>query len=351
MNISARALYHYQIPLDRQLPVGMQRIDCRSGLVIELEAIDAMGHVTTAQVEIAPLSGLDIVQQPLLGFSQESLPQVQQELGHILASLTGQPIACLLALASQTQLPSIAFGLSLLHAKLCGQLDGHNLKLNELKTIPLIYRVRDEPLSALHERVRALPAGTYAVKIKVAQAAIEVEIELIHQVLAIRPGLKLRLDANRGFTLEQAIEFAACMPQGAIEYIEEPCINPADNPIFYQAIGMPWALDETLYQRDYQFSMQAGLTALIVKPMLIGSLEKLQRLQNEAMLDGVRVILSSALEASLGIEALARLSRALTPLEIPGLDTLDAFSVDLLIGSGKDHCLSLDELALIKRWD
>jgi O-succinylbenzoate synthase len=51
----------------------------------------------------------------------------------------------------------------------------------------------------------------------------------------------------------------------------------------------------------------------------------------------------------LGINDLAHLAAILTPDETPGLDTLSAFSQDVLIPSGKTQCLTLAQLDLIAR--
>lgn len=343
LTLTQLSLHQFTVDLDKPLPVGKLRIEQRSGLVLSAIASNS----TTQQqacVEISPLSGLDNQGQELSGFSNETLTDVTQQLSRILPQLQHQSIDKLLDFAQESPLPSLAFGLSQLHAKLAGKFDGHAIAP---RTIPLIYRHNDEPLSAVSERVARLENHVYAVKVKVAQDALEDEIKLIHQILAIRPNLKLRLDANRGFSLEQAIEFAACLPLASIEYIEEPCQNPDDNQAFYQAIEMPWALDESLNSPDYQFTMQAGLTALIIKPMLVGSIEKLQQLIDTATEQGVRCILSSSLEASLGIEALNRLASIITPDEIPGLDTLAAFSQDLVVSTGKANCLQLADLPLL----
>ncbi|MEZ9819323.1 o-succinylbenzoate synthase [Shewanella sp. 10N.286.45.A1] len=343
MILSKLSLYQFSIELDRLLPVGKQRIDNRSGLVLAVTATTDSSE-RTEYVEISPLSGHDVDGNPLTGFSQHSLAQTVTELTNNLPLLLQQPVDTLLDLADNTEQHAIAFGLSLMHAKLMGSLNGHSL---ESRTIPLIYRNQDEPLNAVAQRVAALASNVHAVKVKVAQTSLEDEIQLIHQILAIRPDLKLRLDANRGFELQQAIEFIACIPLHAIEYIEEPCKQPSDNPSFYKAIEAPWALDESLNDPDYQFEMQAGLCAIIIKPMLLGSLDKLQALQHVANEHGVRSILSSSLEASLGIDALSRLANIATPDEIPGIDTLAAFSQDLLQSSGKAKCLELSDLQLL----
>ncbi|WP_133181614.1 o-succinylbenzoate synthase [Shewanella decolorationis] len=343
MILTSLSLSLYRLPLDRFLPVGKQRIDHRTGLVLQAKA-RAEGEESEQLVEIAPLSGIDIDQQPLSGFSRESLDEVQQALVALLPSLQNQSIDCLLEQAEASPFPSIAFGLSLLHAKLSGKLDAVRPVTT---TVPLIYQPADAPKSELIARIASLDSGVHSVKVKVAQTSMEDELGLIYAILGQRPDLKLRLDANRGFSLEQALDFAACLPLESIEYIEEPCQHPQDNQTLYRAIPLPFALDESLNDPDYQFVMHEGLTALIIKPMLLGSIEKLQRLIDEAHSHGVRCILSSSLEASLGINDLAHLAAILTPDEIPGLDTLSAFSQDLIVPSNKPQCLKPHQLKLV----
>lgn len=347
MILTSLSLYQYRLPLDVLLPVGKQRIDSRAGLILQAScSVEGKRH--QAQVEIAPLSGVDIDQQALVGFSRETLAEVQSDLNELLPKLSGQSIDKLLEYADNSPYPSVAFGLSLLHAKLIGKLDAIRPATAQ---IPLIYQPIDAPKSLLDSKITALGMDIHSVKVKVAQTSIEDELRLIYGILSTRPDLKLRLDANRGFTLEQAITFAASLPLDAIEYIEEPCQNPKDNLQFYQAIGMPYALDESLNDPDYRFAMQSGLAALVIKPMLLGTIEKLADLIDTAQSYGVRCILSSSLESSLGIQDLALLAAMLTPDEIPGLDTLSAFSQDLLVSSGKKHCLTLSQLELIAQHD
>ncbi len=57
LTISRCSLYQYQIELNPYLPVGKQRIDCRKGLVLEIQ----LNTQQAAWVEIAPLSGLNII--------------------------------------------------------------------------------------------------------------------------------------------------------------------------------------------------------------------------------------------------------------------------------------------------
>ncbi|WP_350432357.1 o-succinylbenzoate synthase [Shewanella sp. H8] len=330
LTITSCTIYQYHIDLNPSLPVGIQRIDCRKGLVLYIQ----LNNHQTAWAEIAPLSGLDIDNQAITGFSQESLDEVQSQLQQLLASFIDQPLAILNDIAKQTKLPSLAFSLSLLDAKLTQTLPVRieNPRIQSA-VVPLLY---DGMSTQVVNEKLLTQSSINSVKIKVAQTSIASEIQFIYQVLAIAPQVTLRLDANRGFSLEQAIDFLACLPKHKIEYIEEPCIIPSDNPQIFRQLGIKFALDESLNSPKFDLSLallQPGLGALIIKPMLLGSLEKLQHMINQAHLEGVRCILSSSLEADMGINDLRLVSQALTPDESPGLDTLSAFSQSLLSAS------------------
>lgn len=328
--ITSCTLYQYQIELNPSLPVGIQRIDFRKGLVLAIQ----LNNQQVAWVEIAPLSGIDIDSQPITGFSQESLDEVTSQLLSILPSLIDQPLAILANIAEQMSLPSLVFSLSLLDAKLTHRLPVRiENPQTQLAVVPLLY----DGMSAhvITQKLQTL-SSINSVKIKVAQTSMESEIQFIYQVLAIAPHVTLRLDANRGFSLEQAIDFLACLPKHKIEYIEEPCINPSDNAQIHRQLGIKYALDESLNSSQFDLDLalqQPGLGALIIKPMLLGSLDKLQNMISQAHLAGVRGIVSSSLEADLGISDLRIVSQALTPDEPPGLDTLSAFGKPLLLAT------------------
>ncbi|MCF1426455.1 MAG: o-succinylbenzoate synthase [Shewanella sp.] len=344
--INSVHLYRYRIPLQPTLPVGAARIDVREGLVLAIKC----GNGQQALAEIAPLSGRDTLGTPLTGFSRETLDQVIAELQTKLATLPGQTTEALLQLAAQMPFPSAALGLSLAAAKLTGTLS--EIRLPQ-RAIPLVYAPDvSAGISVMEQQIRArvstLPADVLQVKVKIGQLPMEQEIALIHQILAANPKLKLRLDANRAFTLEQALDFCACLPLDAIEYIEEPCRDPADNLKLYQALGVHYALDESLNDPDYRFEPAAGLCALVLKPMLIGSLYRLSELIVTADAHGVSTVLSSALESSLGIADIRRLAAWLTPEQSPGIDTLSAFTEALIEPLTGKPCLQLQDLALIE---
>jgi O-succinylbenzoate synthase len=324
--ISAYSLHKYRIPLSPSLAVARQRIAVREGLILSF----TLDTQQSAIVEIAPLSGLDETGAPLTGFSRESLALVEQALLSLLPRLIGNPISVLLQATQTIQgMPSLAFGLSLAHIKLSRKL---SQKLSQ-KTVALLCPSLplDNPQAYITQKLDGTNTHQHFIKIKVGQHSAEDEMRFIYQVLALYPRLKLRLDANRAFSLEQAIDFLACLPKDAIDFIEEPCQDPEDNPKIYQSLGITYALDETLNDGDYRFKAMQGLKALILKPMLLGSLEGLQALITEANQHGVHCLISSSLESDLGLDDLAQLAAWLTPDESPGLDTLSSFTDTVLL--------------------
>lgn len=72
MILTSLNLYQYRLPLDVLLPVGKQRIDHRAGLVLQASvsaSANVGGEHRQVEVEIAPLSGIDVDEQALMGFS------------------------------------------------------------------------------------------------------------------------------------------------------------------------------------------------------------------------------------------------------------------------------------------
>ena len=65
------------------------------------------------------------------------------------------------------------------------------------------------------------------------------------------------------------------------------------------------------------------LSAVVIKPTLIGSIQRCAELINQAHSLGLKAVISSSIESSLGLSQLARIAQQYTPNVTPGLDTLD----------------------------
>ncbi len=258
---------------------------------------------------------------PLPGFSPESLEQCQQDLYSLASAwLAGQsPV--------EVTSPSARFGFS------CARYELQHGPLSTARaptSHPLLQGDLDAVLQHGSQRSAALRPSS--IKLKLARQPLERETHLVRELLAQTPQLRLRIDCNQGWTLRQAEVFLAAIPLTAIDYLEEPCAELQHSLQLATEFGVSVALDESLRQPGFSLPEHPGLRALILKPSLTGSLEQLDDWISLAQQRGLRAILSSSYESSLGLSQLAALATQLTPLETPGLDTAAAFSVNLLRG-------------------
>ena len=82
-------------------------------------------------------------------------------------------------------------------------------------------------------------------------------------------------------------------------------------------------------EADFRFVAEPGVRAVVIKPTLTGSLQKVQQQVAAAHALGLSVVISSSIESSLGLTQLARVA-AWLPQTIPGLDTLALMGAQLV---------------------
>lgn len=166
-----------------------------------------------------------------------------------------------------------------------------------------------------------LPKEPSSVKLKVGRD-LRKDLERIKTLDSL--GCSMRLDANRSFTLEEAVAFAKECEGLNIEYMEEPLKKSAELSLFYRETGMPIALDETLYLNEPWEDIE-GLSALILKVGALGPLARTRALAEEGKERGLRIVISSCFESPLTTDFLSALSAELAPKELAGLDTVRFF--------------------------
>ncbi|MBD3401758.1 o-succinylbenzoate synthase [candidate division GN15 bacterium] len=328
VDISAIQLFRYTLPLDRPLALRGQTLQERHGLLILVSGEGGM-H---GWGEIAPLPG----------FSDESLAPAEQQARELRFSLTGSTIPENLEelsggfeqwLGRYELLPSVQCGLEMavLHllansqerplANLLSDTARSGVSVNAL--LPLDSDKPDTQISRLIEN------GYGAVKVKVGAGALDDEISRVCGVCEAAAGrVSVRLDANRAWSYDDAAHFLGAIADRQIAYIEEPLRDPSRLPELASRTGVPVALDETLRDLTPEgLPAFPGLAAVIVRPMLLGGLERSMRFARRARTLGVIPVLSSAVESAIGIAGLVSFAAAMTVEDIPcGLDTLSWFS-------------------------
>ena len=279
-------VYRWQIPMDAGVVLRERRLKTRDGFFVHLRQGEREGWG-----EIAPLPG----------FSLETLDEAQAALMAWTYEWREGAAPAL------PDMPSAAFGISCALAELDGSLpDAANYR-----AAPLCTGDPDELFALLS----AMP-GEKVAKIKVG----------LYEAV-------LRLDANRAWTPLRAQQFAKYVNpayRSRIAFLEEPCKTRDDSRAFARETGIAIAWDESLREADFAFAAEPGVRAVVIKPTLTGSLDKVREQVAAAHAAGLTAVISSSIESSLGLTQLARIAAWLTPDTVPGLDTLNLMQAQLI---------------------
>jgi O-succinylbenzoate synthase len=160
------------------------------------------------------------------------------------------------------------------------------------------------------------------VKIKVAESgqAIDDDISRVAAVRAAYPAVKIRIDANGGFSVSEALEVAERV--GELDYFEQPCrtIGELAELRVRLAGAVRVAADESVRKvEDPMAVVHAGAAdVLVLKAQPLGGVTRALEIAAEC---GLPVTVSSALETSVGLRAGFALATALGGNTAHGLGT------------------------------
>lgn len=172
------------------------------------------------------------------------------------------------------------------------------------------------------------------VKIKVASPGetLAQDLERISKVRSLYPKARLRLDANGGYSVAEAMQMVELLQGYNIEYLEQPVQSVAEMAQLRGEIsgsGIKIAADESIRKSDDPFEVMraeaADIVMLKAQPLggVAASLEIASKL-------GLELVVSSALETSLGISQGLHLAGSLPELNYDcGLGTLNLFTGDI----------------------
>ena len=331
MKIVKFRMFQFTLPLVKTLTVNKNRLTERSGFIIELTD----EHGRTGLGEASPLPGL----------SRESWETAGSQISVVLPELMGvkiprdfKQLAGLLndRVGTFNLSSSVRFGLEAAFLNLIAAAFNRPLRKimsdNATNSLPVNGLLIGD-LDEIRDRiVTMVKTGYRTLKLKVGRQSLDDDIRLVHEVRKLSGDrIRLRLDANRAWDIEQAREFFNRIGGGGIEYIEEPVKNLELLLRLISLSDMPVALDESLNELKPDSLMTLpSVKAIIIKPTCLG-LEHSFLWAHKALSGGVTPVISSAFESGLGISILAELAAGLDKLEVPvGLDTLYWFERDLL---------------------
>lgn len=187
------------------------------------------------------------------------------------------------------------------------------------------------------ERAHALVlrGGCRTAKVKVADpgsslAEDQARLEAVRDALG--PSGHVRIDVNGLWSLEEALAAIPVLDRaaGGLEYVEQPCASVEDLARVRRGVDVPVAADESIRRAADPYRVRdleaADVAVLKVQPL--GGVRACLRIAEDI---GLPVVVSSALETSVGIAAGLALAAALP--ELPhacGLSTVQLLTGDLV---------------------
>lgn len=174
------------------------------------------------------------------------------------------------------------------------------------------------------------------VKIKVAEKGQTMADDLarIAEVMNLYPHAKIRLDANGGYQVEEALELAKELVKQSVplEYLEQPVqtiAEMAELKLKLDELGVKIAADESVRKVSDPLAVAQANAAdlLILKAAPLGGIAAAIQIAKDA---GLPVVISSALESSVGLSMGAHLAASLPDLDFDsGLATAALLAGDV----------------------
>jgi O-succinylbenzoate synthase len=187
------------------------------------------------------------------------------------------------------------------------------------------------------ESVLARYNGCRTVKVKVAERGQRLEDD-VARVAAVRSALgadgRIRVDANGAWSVDDAARALAALAKYGLEYAEQPCATLAElgslrRQLARQGTDVLVAADESVRKADDPLRVAAAGSADVIV-LKVAPLGGVSAALDVAEAGGLPVVVSSALDTSVGIAAGVALAAALPALPFAcGLGTVGLFERDV----------------------
>jgi o-succinylbenzoate synthase len=184
------------------------------------------------------------------------------------------------------------------------------------------------------ERAHAIVAGSgcRTAKVKVAERGQPLAAD-IARVEAVRDALgrggRIRVDANGAWDVGQAQRALGELGRFGLEYAEQPCATLADMAELRRRVDVPLAADESIRRAEDPLAVRAAGAAdiVVLKAQPLGGVRAALRVAEAC---GLPVVVSSAVETSVGLAAGVALAAALPELPYAcGLATMSLLTGDV----------------------
>jgi len=296
-------LHPFSLPLRRPLRTAVGEIDQRNGFLLEVEDDD--GH--RGWGEAAPLPGWPGGNAEEVGVvlrrwcdDPGSTPR---------AALAPTPIA---AAAVDTAL--ISLGAARAEVSLAVHLAGSGAR----STVPVNALIADtDPDAVVAAAARAVADGFGTIKLKVARSSVADDVTVVDAVRrVVGPDVALRLDANRGWTHDEARRALVALEPFDIEFVEEPTADLSGWPDL-AGLGVTLAADESMSDPGPDPTLdlirEGHVGVLVAKIPLLSGVGPTLAAVGVVATRRARVVITSFLDTAVGLAAATHVAAALGP--------------------------------------
>jgi O-succinylbenzoate synthase len=175
--------------------------------------------------------------------------------------------------------------------------------------------------------------GCRTVKVKVAEPSqgLEDDVARVSAVRQASGNARIRVDANGGWSVEEAVQAITALAPLGLEYVEQPCASVAELAAGRERVGnlAPIAADESIRKSSDPYAVARAHAAdvMILKAQPLGGIRAAARIAAEV---GLPAVVSSAIETSVGLGMGAWLAATLPELPYDcGLGTAALLGADI----------------------
>ncbi len=197
--------------------------------------------------------------------------------------------------------------------------------------IPVNVTVPAVDAATAYEVVARGGCGTAKVKVAEPGQTLADDLARVEAVRdALGPSGRIRVDANGGWDVDQAVVALRALDRAVgLEYVEQPCRSVEELAQVRRRVEVPVAADESIRRAEDPYRVRdleaADIAVLKVQPL--GGVRACLRIAEDI---GLPVVVSSALETSVGIAAGLALAAALPDLPYAcGLATVQLLTDDV----------------------
>lgn len=183
-----------------------------------------------------------------------------------------------------------------------------------------------------HEIVARSGCGTVKVKIADHPESLNEDVARLEAVRDALPDGRIRVDANGVWDVDTAVATIPVLDRaaGGLEYVEQPCATIDELALVRRKVNVRVAADESIRRAEDPMKVAVAEAAdvAVIKCTPLGGVRRALRVAEAC---GLPVVVSSALETSVGLSAGLALAGALPELDFAcGLGTLSLLSGDVV---------------------